>query len=190
MTLNDQFLSSVINDVDENSSYVTSVSDQVTKSYTEELDIMMQMISEDICKDEPVPINDLERYFLNLSNLIYFVGMNLESVGIKDDVSKAMAKESYNNSYLGNQYDSTGKTKKTVSELTALAEGDSIYQTTVNAIYSRVYKTIKFKIDAAQTMLSTISKVISKRMVEMQLSSSGIGMQMNGQITSDRRLME
>ena len=64
------------------------------------------------------------------------------------------------------------KAKPTVAELTAYAEGESINEQVTNEIYSRAYKIIKAKIDSAQTMTSTLSKTISRRMSEQQLSGA------------------
>ena len=41
----------------------------------------------------------------------------------------------------------------------------------VSDIYAKAYKIVKSKIESASTMLSAISKIISKRMSEMQLNS-------------------
>ena len=55
------------------------------------------------------------------------------------------------------------KKKPTVAENQAVADAASIYESCVNSIYERAYKVVKFKIDAAQTMISTLSKMLSRR---------------------------
>ena len=60
--------------------------------------------------------------------------------------------------------------KVTVAEAQTSAENSSTYENMVNTIYSRSYKMFKYKIDAAQTMLSSLSKMLSKRMQEAQMS--------------------
>ena len=114
-------------------------------------------------------IDVIEKHFLKLSALIYSSIENVEKLGIFDDVSKAKAKESYNNIYL-NTIDESQAKKPTAAELTAKAERGTIVETSVNSIYSRSYKMYKSKIDAAQGMVSTLSKVLSKRMQETQFS--------------------
>ena len=42
----------------------------------------------------------------------------------------------------------------------------------MNAIYSHVVKAVKGKIDSAYELLSTMKKIISKRMSDAQLSSN------------------
>ena len=61
------------------------------------------------------------------------------------------------------------KNKTTVAELTALSEQGTVYESLVNDVYSKVYKTMKIKLDAAQSMLATLSKLLSKRMQDAQM---------------------
>lgn len=154
---------------DEASSLFTNISDEVVKAYTSDLDKLLVKIKENAVENTPSD-NILEKFVMELSNILYFMGTRLESVGIKDDITKLSAKEVYNNSYTDNLTKvSDQKKKPTVAELTVMAENDSRYQTVVNNIYSRVYRQIKYKIDAAYEMLSSLRKIISKRMQENQL---------------------
>ena len=104
--------------------------------------------------------------------MLYFVGQKLEIVGIRDDLSSLMAKEVYNNSYINNSLNTDNNKKATVAELNVKAEEASRYQTVLNKIYSRTYKQLKCKIDAAYEMLASLRKVLSKRMLELQLNMS------------------
>lgn len=154
---------------DEASSLFTNISDEVVKAYTSDLDKLLVKIKENAVENTPSD-NILEKLVMELSNILYFMGTRLESVGIKDDITKLSAKEVYNNSYTNNLTNVGDQKKKpTVAELTVMAENDSRYQTVVNNIYSRVYRQIKYKIDAAYEMLSSLRKIISKRMQENQL---------------------
>ena len=159
-----------IDSSEEGANYFCEVSDNIVNNYTSHLDeIMCDMYHQMSIED--IPDTALERYALELNNALYYIGNTMEKMGIRDDVSKIAAKEVYNNAYLN--YVQTGtetKTKKTVAELTALAEDDSKYETIINNIYSRAYKQIKYKVDAGYEMLSTIKKIISKHMQDQQLS--------------------
>lgn len=162
-------ITNVFEKTDEASSLFTNISDEVVKAYTSDLDKLLVKIKENAVENTPSD-NILEKLVMELSNILYFMGTRLESVGIKDDITKLSAKEVYNNSYTNNLTNvSDQKKKPTVAELTVLAENDSRYQTVVNNIYSRVYRQIKYKIDAAYEMLSSLRKIISKRMQENQL---------------------
>ena len=146
--------------------------DKVVISYSESLDNLMNAIYKDIVIVDQAPLNTLENYFLELSNMLYFMGDKLERLGVYDVMSKNAYKEVYNTSYLGLSSNITeSKKKPTVAELTAQAESDAQYEGIVNDIYAKAYKIVKSKIESANTMLSAISKIISKRMSEMQLNS-------------------
>lgn len=164
---------------DKNVGYFTQISDSLVEAYTQDMDNLMRCIKADTVDTEPSDVV-LEKYVLELSNLLYFMGQRLESVGVKEDLSKLAAKEVYNNSYMDN-LSRDGK-KPTVAELNTMAENDSKYETVINTIYSRAYRQIKYKSDAAYEMLSSLRKIISKRMQEYQLSYT----RQNGGIVTGR----
>ena len=157
-------------DAETNASYYTEISDNLVKSYSQDLDQLMMRVYRDCVETEPSD-KILEMYTMELSNALYFIGARVESVGIKEDLTKMAAKEAYNDAYLDHMDTGDAKKKPTVAELTALSEDDAKYQTVVNSIYSRVYKQLKTKVDAAYEMLNSIRKIISKRMQESQLSA-------------------
>ena len=152
-----------------NSAVYTGISDKLVVAYSSDLDALMENIKVDCVEHEPSD-KQLEAYTMELSNALYFIGQKLETVGIKEDITKMAAKEAYNNAYMDHMDAGAGNKKPTVAELTALAEDDSKYQTVINSIYSRVYRQLKYKVDAAYEMLSSLRKIISKRMQENQLS--------------------
>ena len=161
---------SVIEENENNAKYFTEISDTIVTEYTQSLDNLMKNIYDHIVLNEPAD-DMLEHYSFELNNCLYFIGDNMEKMGIRDDLSKITAKEVYNDAYIN--YIAKSKqcnSKCTVAELTALAEGDSKYETIMNSIYSRAYKQIKYKVDAGYEMLSTIKKIISKRMQDQQLT--------------------
>lgn len=172
--LEDEKLDTLTDSVAANVSYAKNIIDGVVKSYTGELDRIMCMIKTDIVdKQEPAPVEVVEKYFLELSNCLYFIGENAEKLGIYDSISKSVAKETFNNYYMDDTIavDEKGK-KRTVAELTALAENASVYEQTVSDIYNRAYKTVKVKVSSAENMCSALSKIISRRMTELQLSAT------------------
>lgn len=164
----DVVVNEVVKSTEENSQYFTNISDSLVLGYTSDLDQLMIKIHRDTVENEATDAQ-LEKYILELSNALYFIGSRLESMGIKDDLSKLAAKQVYNEAYLDAPVDAKGK-KPTVAELTAIAEDSSRYETIMNNIYSRAYRQIKYKVDAAYEMLASLRKVISKRMQEAQLT--------------------
>lgn len=165
-------LDELVSVVEDNVSYYIEISDRIIKSYTEDFDNLMSDLKRDIIQNEPTDLL-LEKYVLELNNMLYFLGDKMENVGIKDDLSKMAAKEVYNNTYLkSREKDSERKNKTTVAELTALAEDASKYENILNSIYSRVYTQIKLKINAGYDMVNTLRKIITRRMQDASLSSN------------------
>lgn len=163
-------LERVLDETEDNVRYFEETLSGVVIAYTEHLDNLMKSVYEDIILVDSPSLDVIERYFLELTNAIYFMGDKLENLGVKDDMSKAQYKEIYNNAYLNNQIkDAEKKNKTTVAENQAVAEGAAIYEGTVNSIYNRAYKIVKYKIDAASEMVKSLSKIITKRLGEMSM---------------------
>lgn len=160
----------VFNSTEDNVQYFTDISDNLVKSYTSDMDTLMSDLYTDCIKNDASD-KVLEKYLLELNNMLYFLGSKLETIGIKEDLSKLASKESYNNAYLRNRLkDAEQRNKTTVAELTALAEDASKYETVLNSLYSRVYKQLKFKMDAGYDMVNSLRKIITKRMQDQSLS--------------------
>ena len=100
---------------------------------------------------------------MNLSSLIYFAGGACENLGVRDDISKAIYKETYNNAR-------DNLDRGTVADKNSLAELESQQEQLTNVCFSRAYKTMKAKVDAAQELLSSCKKCLSHRMQEEQLT--------------------
>ena len=113
----------------------------------------------------------LERYYLELTNMLYFMAQRVEQLNVYADMAKAQAKEVYNKSYLINSAakDEKGKSMRTVAENTALAEEDSKYESTLETIYKSAYSVAKAKVQAGFEMVNTLRKILTVRGLEMQL---------------------
>ena len=170
--LNEKF-----NNTDENVIAFQDICVKVVDYYSNDLDALMEKIKRDVVEVDEVDTDTIERYFLRLTNHLYFMGVQVETLGVYDDLSEISAKEEYNTAFIESQgiAPSDVKSKMTVAERQALAEESAKYGFTVNSIYNRAYKIIKFKIESAQEMVKTLSKVLSKRMAEMQIDMTNKG---------------
>ena len=167
-----------LNSVKDDVSYVENIINNIVKEYSFDLDNIMENIYNNIINDEYPAINTIEKYFMELSNCLYFMCEKSERLGVFDSISKSKAQETYNIKYLEHQHSTDGKVgakKPTVAESQAVSENASIYDKTVNDLYNRAYKIIKSKVSAAETMVSTLSKILSHRMQESQLVSMQTG---------------
>ena len=164
MELSTGIIDKKIEELKTNCDYIEDTLTHIVTSYTSSLDELMKAIQDDIVNIDDCPISIIERYFIELSSAIYFIGSKVEKLGIYDGVSKLSLKEKFNNCFIDNStLDEKGK-KKTAAEITAISEQGSTYESAVSDLYNRAYKIVKFKVDAAQTMCSTLSKVLSHRM--------------------------
>lgn len=178
--MNEKKLNESIINTTEDSSQVFDIINDVVKEYSKDLDEVMSNIYDNIITDSCPAISTIEKYFLELSNCLYVMCEKVEKVGVFDSISKSRAQETYNNKYLEHQSSNIGKTgakKPTVAESTANAEIGSLYDKTVNDIYSKAYKILKNKISAAETMVSTLSKILSHRIQESQMTVTQTGRQ-------------
>lgn len=163
-------LNELVDTVEQNVEYYVGISDKIVESYTSDFDALMSDLKRDIIENEPNDIL-LEKYVLELNNTLYFLSSKLESIGIRDDLSKMATKEVFNAAYLeSREKDMERKNKTTVAELTAIAEDASKYENILNSIYSRVYKQIKMKMDAGYDMVNTLRKIITRRMQDAAMS--------------------
>lgn len=157
-------VATIKNKVETASVNVDEIVQGIIQPYCKDLDKYVRFIAECLRDGEKPPTTaELEDFCMNLSTDIYFAGGMCEQLGVRDDISKAIWKEMYNRARDEN---ATG----TVADKNTQAELQSQHEQLVNVCYSRAYKTMKAKVDAAQELLSSCKKVLSHRMQEEQLT--------------------
>lgn len=148
----------------------SEVYDSLVAAATSDLDSVMQEIYSKIVTSSNYSIEDVQVLFTKLGNYVYFFGQRVEKMGLESDVADHSMKEAYNNAYNDSLIGLDGK-KRTANELNTIAEAASLSESVLNDIYKRAYKAIKFKVDSAQSMVGTLSKIYSKKMQEMNFAS-------------------
>lgn len=168
--LTDEELDKVIDiqeDVEEKSKVIDTIVEGIIAPYCKDLDNYVAFIADCLKDGENAPTTDeLDDFCLNLSTYIYFAGGMCEQLGIRDDIAKAVYKEMYHTAR-------ASQDKGTVADKDSLAELASQQEYVVSASYTRAYKTLKSKIDNAQELLSSVKKVLSRRIQEMELTRIG-----------------
>ena len=154
--------------------YFNNTCAEVVKKYSEGLDNLMKDLYVECIRNEDVTLSTLERYYLELSNHVYFMQEKLEQLGVYADMSSSASKEVYSKSYLNQSgiKDANGKSKSTVAELQAQANLDSQYESVVSAIYDRAYKIVKGKVSSAQDMCDCLRRLISTKTEEMKINDN------------------
>ena len=149
------------NRIDNNSELINKIVDDLVSQYCSGLDTYMAFIKELLNSDQPPTDVELDDFTLNLPVLLYFTGEAQEALGIKEDVAKAVRQEMYNEVYDA----ATG----TIADKTAAAELASQAEYITHIAYQRAYKKVKLRMEAANEMLQSVKKVISRRMIEYEI---------------------
>jgi hypothetical protein len=153
--------------VEDNSKLLDKVVNEIIQPYCRDLDKYIEFIKS-ILQDgnNPPTVDELEDFCLNLSTYIYFAGGMCEQLGIRDDVAKAVYKEMYNTK----RNDINGGT---VADKDSIAELESQQEQLTSICFTRAYKTMKSKVENAQELLSSVKKVLSRRLAEIELTKIG-----------------
>ena len=89
----------LMNSTNSNVEYFNKISTETAIKYTELLDKLMRKIYSNVVSKEATD-EQLEKYYLELTNTVYFMGDKLEQLNISCDMAKASEKEIYNKAYL------------------------------------------------------------------------------------------
>lgn len=140
---------------------------EIIKPYCTDLDNYVDFIKS-ILKDgeNPPTAQELDDFCMNLSVYIYYASCMQEQIGIKDDISRALYKEMYHSCR-----DSIEK--GTVADKDSLAELASQQEYLTSVCYKRAYQVMKAKVGAAQEILASVKKIISRRMQEYEITHLG-----------------
>ena len=153
--------------VEDNSKILDDVVSDIIRPYCRDLDNYVAFVR-DCLKDgdKPASNQELEDFCMNLSTYIYYASGVVETLGIRDDISKALWKEIYHST----RNETTGGT---VADKDSKAELASQQEQLTNICYNRAYRIMKAKVDSAQELLQSSKKVLSHRMQEMELTKLG-----------------
>lgn len=154
-------------DVEAKSCIIDEIVNDIIKPYCKELDDYVGFIKDCLKDGENPPTNEeLDDFCMNLSTFIYFASGMCEQLGIRDDISRAVYKEMYHSAR-------ASQDKGTVADKDSLAELASQEEFIISSAYTRAYKMMKAKVEAAQELLSSCKKVLSRRISEQELTRIG-----------------
>lgn len=154
----------LLDKIEENSAEIDKTVADIIERYSGELDTYMSFIRGILRNDEQPPTDaELDDFALNLSTMIYYTSVGAEQMGIRDDISSSAYKEAYN---VARSLQKSG----TVADKNTQAELDAMAEKVVSIVYSKAYRILKAKVESAQEVLSSVKKIISRRMNEYELS--------------------
>ena len=149
--------------VEDNSHIIDDIVSEIITPYIQDLDNYVAFIRNCLKDGENPPTDyELEDFCMNLSTYIYFAGGMCEQLGIRDDIAKAVYKETYNSAHNNNE--------GTIADKNAMAELEAQQEQIISVCYKRAYSTVKSKVESAQELLSSCKKCLSHRMQEMELT--------------------
>lgn len=182
MTTENKEINDILQETVDNVQYFQNTVDGIVKEHSEALDGLMSDIYVECIQNGDASIETLGKYYLELTNMIYFMASKVEKAGAYADLSKSAAKETYSRNYLDSQVrdEVTGKNRFTVAELQATAELATQKHNVVSDIYGYAYRVVKEKVNSAKDMVSTLRRLISTKTEEMKLSSYSPNQNMSG----------
>ena len=164
----DEIIHNIIARVEDNSAKVEEIVDELIYQHCKEIDELIRKFRQCLNdKDNPVTEWELDDVCLKLPSYLYFIGEAQEKFGIKEDIAKSVKMELYNQIHQ--------RTKGTIADKQAASEAGTLEEDIVYRAYQRAYKRIKQKLEAAYELLSSIKKVISRRMGEQELANVDSG---------------
>lgn len=171
-TLNKQVLSSEIDvgkvrttqkKINVNSDLIEGVVSRLVSDYCSQLDDYMTFVQRLVTDPVNPPTDkELDDFALNIPVLLYFTGEAQEALGVKEDVAKAIRQEVYNEAY--------DKAVGTIADKTAAAELIAQNEAITHIAYQRAYRKVKLRMEAANELLQSVKKVMTRRMTEYEIS--------------------
>lgn len=150
--------------VEDHSTVLTNIVDEIIEPYCKDLDRYVMFIRDCLKDGETPPTNDeLDDFCMNLSTLIYFAGGMCEQLGIRDDISKAVYREVYNDAR-------SALSAGTIADKDSIAELQAQQEQITSVCYNRAYRIVKAKVEAAQELLASCKKVLTRRCQEFELT--------------------
>jgi hypothetical protein len=150
--------------VENHSDVLSKIVNEIIEPYCKDLDRYVMFIKDCLKDGETPPTNDeLDDFCMNLSTLIYFAGGMCEQLGIRDDISRAVYKEVYNDAR-------SALSEGTIADKDSIAELQAQQEQITSVCYNRAYRIVKAKVDAAQELLASCKKVLTRRTQEWELT--------------------
>lgn len=160
-------INKIQNTVEDDSEQINEIVNSIIQPYCKDLDNYVDFIK-DVLKDgeNPPTQQELDDFCMNLSVYIYYASGMQEQLGIKDDIARAVYNEMYHNSR-------NNLEKGTVADKDSIAQLESQQEYLTSVCYKRAYTIMKAKVSSAQEILSSIKKIITRRIQEMALTQIG-----------------
>ena len=161
--INDDQLKNALKETDSSYEYVEPLVDNLVNKCCDKLDRYMSYVVSIIgSEDYNVTDAQLDDIIMTIPTLLYFVGVQQERLGIKQDISESNRKILYNKIFTD--------TQGTVGHKNATAEAMTFNEDMVTVVYKRAYNIIKGKVQFSMELMQSAKKILTRRMTENELS--------------------
>ena len=149
----------------EDSAYLQELVDSIVEDCCGSLNRYVEYISNSLRESSGVVTDsELDDIIMTIPSQVYFVSETQEKIGLKGDVADIKRKQIFNDYFL--------KVEGTVQQKKSAAENYVINDDLIGIVYSRAYNEVKQKVSIALEILQSAKKVLSRRMLAMELSRS------------------
>lgn len=163
-----EVIKKIMERVERNAQKIDDIVNELVEQHCHQVDELITKFKECLLdKENPITEEELDDMCMRLPSYLYFIGEAQEKFGIKEDIAKSVKMELYNHIHQ--------RTKGTIADKQAASEAGTLEEDIVYKAYQRAYKRIKQKLEAAYELLSSIKKVISRRMGEVELANIDTG---------------
>lgn len=151
----------IVDVVDENTSKIQSIVEEIVKTYSKDIDCLIDEIHEKLHEGTLGP-QELDRYEVQIPLCLFYLSSGLNYLDTMKDVSKAVRQVAFN--------EARAKATGTISDKDATAE-QAVEQETLAAItFDKANKLLSSKRDVAMELLASLKKVTSRMIAEYELT--------------------
>lgn len=155
----------VLTRIDADAEIIDRIVNNIVDNYCKDLDDIMSNILAILQDDSLIPGDEeLDIMVMKLPAVLYFVSDAQENIGIREDVAKALERE------VKQKARTNAPAGLTVADKDAIADLASMQEVMTKCAISRANSKIKSRVNIALEMISSIKKVISRRLALMEIT--------------------
>lgn len=148
--------------VENNSESLRHIVDSIVSRFSGDMNAEVAKVRALLDRKEALTDDEVEKLIIRMPVYMYYAASGLENLGVEMDMSQAVKSEQYNKHFL----ESAGSIKDRDAAAKALVFNEQM----IEVAYSRAYKKLKLQLEMAESVYSGAKKVLSKRMIELEMS--------------------
>lgn len=153
---------SIRHNVEEKSVIIEKIVENIVQKYSQELDSEIDKIKSMLDDADNLEDSEIENVVMRLPVFMYYAINGLENLGVESDMAKAVKMELYNEKYISSE--------GTIHDKTHKAELETMNEQLVEVAFQRAYRKLREKVAKAEHVFSGAKKVISKRMIDAEIT--------------------